>query len=434
MTTLSPLLRFSLRALCLSVPLAAAFLPGYAGAEVPAAAPARAPLPAPEATAAPALTPASSTVPEAAPTNSTVAAPTDCLYYPLVSKTEFPTSVEMVEAWTTVYNYLDGDEYRAHRKKLGEIWGEEPMFILTNVEIGAAQFRPVVDRARKAGFPEPLVEQISLCMAIRAGNVDGLKDWLPRVQSRADNSKTYPGDEALLPTVEGAQALAKFGVIALQLETDRRTFLMQVMEKPRMLAEADSVFRDLDAIDSACIRLQNKGTFKPGDTVPPAEWEEALPKEPRFQRLRRTGMNVLGHAYGNQKIGERPMVPRETFQYFESMFKAGDWFPYRDPATVTSPGTAVLDSSQIPKSLNTDGSHTKVDVDDTWTPVPKETSGTPGAAPKVVPGTRVTPAAEAGAGTGTPDPVVNPAKADSKAPHKSSIPPPAIRELPPEKD
>lgn len=375
-------------------------------AEAPAAAAspsASAPSPAPSKPAA-----------EPAPVNSTVAEPTECLFYPLVNRMEFPTSVELVEAWTKIYQYLDGPEYRAHRKKLGEIWGEEPMFILTSVEINAAQFRPVADRARKAGFPETLIEQISLCMALRSGNVEGMKDWLPRVQARIE-AKPYLGDEALLPTVEGATLLARFGEIAVRMEGDRRTIIMQLTEKPRMLAEADSVFRDLDAIDSAVIRLQNKGVFKEGDTVPPAEWQGVLPKEARYQRLRRTGENILGHAYGNQIIGKRPMVPMDTFNYFETMFQQGDWFPYRDPKAETV-GTVVLDSSKIPRDLDDASLKGKTNrvISETWESVPNE-------APKSVSGTRVTPETPPAAEEKAPG-----------APRGSGVPPPAIRELPAE--
>jgi hypothetical protein len=364
--------------------------------------------------------------------NSNVGTPTDCLFYPLVAKGEFPTAVSLVEAWVRIYRYLDGPEYRAHRDSLGKTWGEEPIFILTSVEIRPSQFNPVAARARQAGLPEPLLEQANLCLAIRAGNVEGIKDWLPRVRARAEmnSGQPYQKADALLPTAEMALALAQFGGEALEMEMNRKGVLAEIMEKPRMLAESDSVFRDLTAIDAVLIRMQEDGKRKAGEKVPTKEWQAALPNEAGYQRLRRTGMNVLGHTYGDQVLGERPALPKETYGYFERIFGASAWSPFRIPGQAT---TVVVDPA-LPNTLQDSKRKLNVISSTDWSPVPQEKEASepaPAPEPKVVSGTRVNPAP-------APAPVppaetvgeATEAPLPAATPRKSAIPAPAIRKLP----
>ena len=91
------------------------------------------------------------------------------------------------------------------------------------------------------------------------------------------------------------------------------------------IENAYRVKRELQAVETAVEQAAKKHGIAPGGKVAFDQYGEFIKKP---EKLAKEGVDVLGHEFGTQVVGERPKVPAETVKHFSEIVEEGFWDPF----------------------------------------------------------------------------------------------------------
>jgi prepilin-type N-terminal cleavage/methylation domain-containing protein len=95
--------------------------------------------------------------------------------------------------------------------------------------------------------------------------------------------------------------------------------------RARKRSQASRILNDLRLIDNACDMYAIETNRKTNDPIRIADWTNYLKKG---SNLYLTGNDILGHAYGAQKVDSIPSVPSATKTALSDVVDATFWSPY----------------------------------------------------------------------------------------------------------
>jgi prepilin-type N-terminal cleavage/methylation domain-containing protein len=95
--------------------------------------------------------------------------------------------------------------------------------------------------------------------------------------------------------------------------------------RARKRSQASRIINDLRLIDSAVDQYAIENNKSSGATVNTADWTNYLKKN---TNLWATGQDLLGNAYGVQKVDTLPSVPASTKTALSDVTDATFWSPY----------------------------------------------------------------------------------------------------------
>jgi prepilin-type N-terminal cleavage/methylation domain-containing protein len=95
--------------------------------------------------------------------------------------------------------------------------------------------------------------------------------------------------------------------------------------RARKRSQASRIINDLRLIDSAVDQYAIENNKSSGATVNTADWTNYLKKN---TNLWATGQDILGNAYGVQKVDTLPSVPSSTKTALSDVTDATFWSPY----------------------------------------------------------------------------------------------------------
>jgi prepilin-type N-terminal cleavage/methylation domain-containing protein len=98
--------------------------------------------------------------------------------------------------------------------------------------------------------------------------------------------------------------------------------------RARKRSQASKIINDLRMIDAAVDQYAIETSRKTGDPVAVADWTAYVK---RGTALYNTGLNLLGHDYGDQTVDSLPGVPQDTYDALSDVAPAEFWSPYPVP-------------------------------------------------------------------------------------------------------
>jgi prepilin-type N-terminal cleavage/methylation domain-containing protein len=96
--------------------------------------------------------------------------------------------------------------------------------------------------------------------------------------------------------------------------------------RARKRSQASRIINDLRLIDSAVDQYAIETNKSSGNTVNTADWTNYLKAG---TNLYVTGKDILGNAYGSQKVDSIPKVPTSTYEALSDVTDATFWSPYK---------------------------------------------------------------------------------------------------------
>jgi prepilin-type N-terminal cleavage/methylation domain-containing protein len=95
--------------------------------------------------------------------------------------------------------------------------------------------------------------------------------------------------------------------------------------RARKRSQASRVINDLRLVDSAVDQYAIETNKSSGQTVNTVDWTNYLKAG---TNLFLTGKDILGNAYGPQKVDSIPKVPQPTYDALSDVADAAFWSPY----------------------------------------------------------------------------------------------------------
>jgi prepilin-type N-terminal cleavage/methylation domain-containing protein len=96
--------------------------------------------------------------------------------------------------------------------------------------------------------------------------------------------------------------------------------------RARKRSQASRIINDLRLIDSAVDQYAIETNKSSGQTVNTVDWTNYLKAG---TNLFLTGKDILGNAYGPQKVDSIPKVPQPTYDALSDVTDATFWSPYK---------------------------------------------------------------------------------------------------------
>lgn len=184
------------------------------------------------------------------------------------------------------------------------------------------RFERLAGFARTLGVSDSRIVFSRFNRAFYTSDLETIKKMLPEFEKALE---TIPAEEADPKAGDLRKMLPQFKKV---LETGDQARVRTVLEKYQHDAEARSILSDLQRIDIAIDICAIESTLKVGTVIPPKDW---LKHVPPGSRLRESGSDVFGVAYGNQIVDQKPKANAASLERV-SKFVPPDFFDLKSPS------------------------------------------------------------------------------------------------------
>jgi hypothetical protein len=159
------------------------------------------------------------------------------------------------------------------------------------------RFERAVALARSLGVSDSRITISRFSQTLFDGNLEAAKRQFAEAEKAL---ATLPANESIDKQSEILQILPK---IKKMLESGDHARIQATLEKAQRTTEAKSIAMDLRRIDAAVDQCAIEQRLQIGSPVPKSEW---LKKVTPGSRLRDTGADIFGLAYGDQVVDRAP--------------------------------------------------------------------------------------------------------------------------------
>ena len=190
-------------------------------------------------------------------------------------------------------------------------------------------FPVALAHARAAGLPENLLAELEVTHAMFEGDFPALVAALPHLQAARP---TWQERTSMFPSFKDFDYLLTLVTESVKRESVAPGSFAQTADRVRKRDIARAVYNDLRVVEGSSDQYSLLHNCHRGDFIPLEGWLAYAPSKARVWANR--GADVLGHPFGQQRVGEQPSVPAETYKVVADAVPDSFWAPYPIPGSV----------------------------------------------------------------------------------------------------
>ena len=221
----------------------------------------------------------------------------------------------------------------AHAKLMASLYPEALVMPLTDHYDHSVPggFPVALARARAAGLPENLLTELEATHAMFEADFPAFAAALPRLQAARAG---WQERTSLCSSLKEFDLLLAMATESVRRESVAPGSFAQTAAQVRKRDIARAVYNDLREVDRSCDLYFLLHRCRTGDPIPLEGWLACASTKTHVWANR--GADVLGHPFGQQRVGTQPAVPVETYKAVADAVPDSFWTPFLIPGATAN--------------------------------------------------------------------------------------------------
>ncbi len=208
---------------------------------------------------------------------------------------------------------------------LEKLYPTPALRVIMRNEVSYQLYQEAVNDAYQAGVPRSILNECVATRAMLKADAASLQQLLPALKADLEN---YRPETSVFPDKAGAAFVVKSIETALAEEQLSPGALAKRAKFAGDMAVARKIRAQLATVDALVDAQTIAKKLATGTSVPEAVWRSGAAPGNRFVT---TGTDELGNAFGPQKAGQPPVVPKVSYERLKAVVPDSFWSPFGIP-------------------------------------------------------------------------------------------------------